>query len=172
MPPKRKRSSEEGVTAIVKGGKLSKKQRTFTITEKSEIVHRVEAGELMAGVARFYSVNESTVCTMMKKKEEIKQAFIEASPRALSNIYLIPQDPYIPKMEKALFVWMEDCRQRNICCNMPIVMEMARSIYSELLDKDGVEDRSKFKFVASRGWLEKFKRRYNIDNKPVDGEGN
>ena len=45
-----------------------------------------------------------------------------------------------------------------------------RHIYSELLDRAEVQDRSTFTLSAGRGWLEKFKWRFNTDNHVCSGE--
>lgn len=78
----------------------------------------------------------------MMIKSQMKRVFEDASPRQVKNVKQVPHDPYVCRMEKSQFVWLEDCRQKKIICNMPIMMTAARNIYSELLDKDGVEDRS------------------------------
>lgn len=67
----------------------------------------------------------------------------------------VAHDPYVSVMEKALFLWMEGCKHKEILCTMLVLMSKACHIYSELLNKAEVQDRSKFTFSASCGWLEK-----------------
>lgn len=49
-------------------------------------------------------------------------------------------------------------------------MMTVRRIYSELLDKAEVQDRSPYIFSASHGWLEKFKCRFDISNCVCSGD--
>ena len=71
-PPKTRK--EKGVTAVVKDGKLIKKRKSFSLQEELEVIARVEAGEKLPVVGRFYSINESTVRCMVKSKDAIKSS--------------------------------------------------------------------------------------------------
>ncbi|MPD04549.1 hypothetical protein E2C01_100243 [Portunus trituberculatus] len=59
----------KGVTDIVKGGKLIKKRKIFSL----------EAGVEVRDVGKLYSINESTV---RKCKDATTNAVLEVSPRA------------------------------------------------------------------------------------------
>lgn len=99
-------------------------------------------------MGRFYSINESTVCTTVKCKDAIKKTVQGASPRA--NMMKVGHDPYVAVMEKALFLWVEDCKE--LPCTMKVLMSRAHHIYSELLDKAEVQDRSKA-CIQHKLWL-------------------
>ena len=131
---------------------------------------RVEAGESKCLVARHFNVNESTVRTVLKSTESLKKAVEDTSPRAVSHIMHVSKDRYISKMENALFEWLQDCYHKKLSCSRPVIQNRARDIYKELLDKDNVQDRSNFTFNASRGWLDKFQKRYAVDNRVISGE--
>lgn len=53
----------------MKDSKLIKKCEIFLLQEKLDIIAKVEAGEKPHQVSRFYSIDESTVCNMVKCKD-------------------------------------------------------------------------------------------------------
>lgn len=53
----------------MKDGKLIKKRNIFSLQEKLDIIAKVEAGEKLHEVSKFYSNDEPTVCNMVKCKD-------------------------------------------------------------------------------------------------------
>lgn len=86
-------------------------QIIFTLQEKLDIIFlyeelsQVRSCELWAD----FTVLMSTVCTMVKSKDAIRNTVEVSSPRAQANIVKLAHDPYVLMMEKSLFMWMEDC---------------------------------------------------------------
>lgn len=125
--------------AIVKDGHLIKKQHAFSLKDKLDLIRWVESGETLAAIARSKSLNESTVRIMVRNKDTICKAVEEQSPGAASNVVWVPHDPYVVPIEKALYVWMQDCVRRDIPCNMPAVWMTARNFFKKVLEKAGVD---------------------------------
>lgn len=61
----------------MKGGKLIKNQNTLSLQEKLEMINKVEAGEKLSAVTRFFYINESAL--LMKSNDAIRKAVEEAS---------------------------------------------------------------------------------------------
>lgn len=144
MVPTKQAKKKEEVTAIVAG-------KRFSLVQNLEMISKVEAGESMTAVGRFYNLNESTVRTTMKYKDHIKKAVEDSSPRARANVVKVAHDAYIAPTERALDVWQEDCYRKRVPCTRPIVQATARRIYAQVLDNANVENRENPTFNASRG---------------------
>jgi hypothetical protein len=52
-----------------------KKKSMITVELKKEIIEKYECGIGVADNARFYNKSTSTICTLLKKKEEIKALY-------------------------------------------------------------------------------------------------
>ncbi|GLV46516.1 hypothetical protein CBL_20845 [Carabus blaptoides fortunei] len=71
-------------------------------------------------------------------------------------------------MEKALSIWINDCCQKKIPLDGSIIKQKALKIYKHL--KENGESCVSSDFVASKGWFEKFKKRFAIHSIKVPGE--
>ncbi|XP_064103313.1 tigger transposable element-derived protein 1-like [Macrobrachium nipponense] len=88
-------------------------------------------------------------------------------------------------MENALSVWITDCREKKVSLDTNMLRTKAKTLYDSLVpeggsnedDDDGDDDdeddlapREKRGFIASKGWFEKFKRRFGLRSVPLYGE--
>ncbi|CAH2276179.1 tigger transposable element-derived 1-like [Pelobates cultripes] len=71
------------------------------------------------------------------------------------------------EMEKRLSIWINDELERNMPLSQAILMEKAKSIYAHFQSQDPDVMES---FAASRGWFDRFKKRYNLYNLKITGE--
>ncbi|GLV40948.1 hypothetical protein CBL_08522 [Carabus blaptoides fortunei] len=71
-------------------------------------------------------------------------------------------------MEKALSLWIDDCCQKKIPLDGSIIKQKTLKIYKHL--KENGESSVSSDFVASKGWFEKFKKRFAIHSIKVQGE--
>ena len=62
MAPRRKNVEKKG----------GKKKEMITVEVKKEIIKKYERGMRVAEIARFYKKSTSTICSILKKKEEIR----------------------------------------------------------------------------------------------------
>lgn len=86
-------------------GKLAKKSHMFILQEKIAMIQEVEV--VYSAVGYHDSFNESTVRSAYQKKEDIKNALSDKFPCSLYRVLVhVHQDPFILKMEHALFIWM------------------------------------------------------------------
>ncbi|KAK9695326.1 hypothetical protein QE152_g32641 [Popillia japonica] len=61
MAPQNKRIKKDG----------DKKKMMITVTVKKEIIEKHKRGMRIVDIARFYNRSTSTICTILKRKEEI-----------------------------------------------------------------------------------------------------
>lgn len=158
------------ITPVVKRGHLVKKRRCYSLPEKLELIKKVEGGERFSAVARLYSINESTVRTMYSQREQIKKTVTAASPRSCVNVVNVNHDPFVPRMEQALYTWIQDHYRENVPCTMSAIQATARDLYQKLVNSSDVENPGEYSFAASRGWLAHFKKRFNITDRVCGGE--
>ncbi|CAG5053469.1 unnamed protein product [Parnassius apollo] len=69
--------------------------------------------------------------------------------------------PENPQLEDALFTWFIEQRRKNVPFSGDILMEKAKYFHERLGRAD---------FSASKGWLEKFKKRHGIRQLKITGE--
>lgn len=126
-----------------------RKNKQLTIDIK---LHAIEEAEKnltsKTEIAKKYDVPLSTLCTWLKNKDSLRRARDSYAPerkrlRMSNNV----------KIESALFLWVKDQRAHNI----PITgasLQMKAQVLAECMgDVD---------FVANYGWLERFKKRHDI----------
>ncbi|XP_067134285.1 tigger transposable element-derived protein 1-like [Centruroides vittatus] len=151
-PPPSKSSSEP-----------KKKRKMMTLNKKVNLLDMLKAGHSYASVACHYGLNELTVCYI--KKDEV-------------NI-----------------LWISDCQEKKVSLDTNMIRTKAKALYDRLVpegelneDDEGDDNddenepqpstsassdptaREKPDFVASKGWFEKFKRRFGLCSIPLYGE--
>ncbi|XP_071055115.1 tigger transposable element-derived protein 1-like [Onthophagus taurus] len=140
----------------------------MTLEKKIQVLDMLREGKKATEVGRIFSVNESTIRSIKKKENEIRNSVksgICSSLKVTSQI----RDMNIEKMEKSLYIWIEDNGRRNIPLTRARLMDKAKDLYCHFSgDINYIEDDSKFK--ASRGWFERFKSRFNLHNVKLCGE--
>ncbi|XP_064083804.1 tigger transposable element-derived protein 1-like [Macrobrachium nipponense] len=171
-------------TPSTSSGKPKKKRKMMTVNEKVKLLDMLKAGSRYASVARTYGLNESTVRYIKKDELKIhKTASITFSKD--TKPVVTPRNKKIVQMENALSVWITDCREKKVSLDTNMIRTKAKTLYDSLVpeggsnedDDDGDDDdeddpapREKRGFVASKGWFEKFKRRFGLRSIPLYGE--
>ena len=107
-------------------------------------------------------MNESTIRTIYKSKQAITQAFTDVAPRAVSHVIRLHKDPFIVKMEKALFIWLQDCYRKRLGVTTSRMQSQACSLYKKVVDDSDVENKEDYKFNGSQGWLDNLRHRYDL----------
>nr|XP_053652696.1 uncharacterized protein LOC128702480 isoform X3 [Cherax quadricarinatus] len=138
-----------------------KRKRMMSIHLKHEIIEKHERGVRVVDLARQYMRNTSTICTILKQKELLKAI----SPAMGIKIISKQRTSVHEEMEKLLLTWLTEKQLAGDTVAEGIICEMARGIYAELLQQTpgtSSDEALEKPFKASRGWLEKFKRRTGI----------
>ncbi|XP_051934853.1 tigger transposable element-derived protein 1-like isoform X3 [Hippocampus zosterae] len=165
------------------GRKLKRHRKMLTIQEKIKLLDMLREGRSYASVARHYGLNESTVRCIRKEEKKIRYtasvSFNRSAKRAVTC-----QNATLIRMESALDLWITDCRKKNVPLDMDI-REKARQLFAMIAeDADNHCDYEKpqarssatqsatnpTEFYASKGWLHRFKKRFNLKKLPLCGE--
>ncbi|XP_049311737.1 tigger transposable element-derived protein 4-like [Bactrocera dorsalis] len=132
------------------------KRKCFSIEEKAAIIHRLEAGESNALLAKEFGVSHSTISTIKKNKSKIESLFNE-NVLKIKRVRVSSQDD----VDKALLQWFKVQRNKGIPINGPILQEKAND-FAKKLNISG--------FECSTSWISRFKVRHNIVAGKVAGE--
>lgn len=133
---------------------------TLNLTQKSEILRKLDEGVSGKRLAQDYNIAESTITYIKKQRTEIlstvANCHTETHKKSLRNAEN-------PEMEDALYKWFLDQRARNSVVDGPILKAKAIDIFAKLKPDDN-------SFKASNGWLRNFKRRKGIRFITICGE--
>ncbi|GFV61014.1 tigger transposable element-derived protein 1-like protein [Trichonephila clavipes] len=137
----------------------------LTINTKREMIAKVESGQKMADVARQYGLNRSTVCTILAKKDIIKQT---QAAEGVTKITSAKQRSAIhDKMERLLLVWINKWEMKRDVNSMRIIQEKAREFFEKFKEQTPGASSEELEFKTTTGW---FKRRSGIKHVLMHGE--
>ncbi|KAM9457775.1 tigger transposable element-derived protein 1-like isoform 1-T1 [Clarias gariepinus] len=139
-----------------KGGK---KKEMITLELKKEIIKKRDRGMRVSDLARFYKKSTSTICGILKKKEEIIRLDAAKGVTRVSK----QRPPALEDVEKLLLVWVNEKHLAGDNVTENLICEKAKALYADLVKNQpctSTENEQDFK--ASRGWFDNFKRRSGI----------
>ncbi|XP_064120422.1 tigger transposable element-derived protein 1-like [Macrobrachium nipponense] len=128
MAPKRKSDSSECNSA-------KKARKALSLETKMGVIKKYEGGMKVNCISRSLHLSHSTVSTILKDKERIKDAVKGAAP-IKSTIITKQREGPIAEMEKLLFTRLEDNRQRNVQVMLRAVQSKATSLFKMLKEKE------------------------------------
>lgn len=133
------------------------KRKHASIDTKLQAIEEVERSEKSkTEIAKSFGIPCSTLSTWLKNKDSLRQAQDSFAPARKRMRTAKHSD-----VESALLLWFRNARSSNIPISGPILQGKAR----ELSKKLNIED-----FHASDGWLDRFKRRHDINFRVISGE--
>ncbi|KAM3820995.1 tigger transposable element-derived protein 1-like [Vipera latastei] len=145
----------------------SKKQRkAISLNLKMKIIKAYDAGKKVNIIAQEEGLAHSTISTILKNKERIREA-MKGSP-GTKAIITRQRKGLIHETEKLLMLWIEDQIQKRIPTSLPLIQAKARSLFATLKERAGEECTETF--TASRGWFMRFQRRFNYHTALPPGE--
>ncbi|XP_023665526.1 histone-lysine N-methyltransferase EHMT2 isoform X7 [Paramormyrops kingsleyae] len=148
MAPIKKKVEKEG----------GKKKEMITVEVKKEIIEKHERRMRVADIARFYNKSTSTICTILKKKEEIRGLDAAKGVTRVSK-----QRPHVLEdVEKLLLVWINEKQLAGDTVTETFICEKAKTLYTDLVSKLPGTSTENEGFKASRGWFDNFKKRSGI----------
>ena len=142
-------------------GSLEKK--TLTLQEKIKFLDYAEANEQLGcrKLAHVFKIRKPAANNILKNKQMLREQYEQFHDKtkkcSCPGKYKVIND--------ILYEWYQKCCSSNFYPNSPLLKEEAMEIKIKLQnsDLDG--------FVASDGWLEKWKSTYAIKEKRIVGEG-
>ncbi|CAG5054268.1 unnamed protein product [Parnassius apollo] len=138
-----------------------RKHKTLTIKEKCDILDRLNRNESFSSLASEYGVGRSTIYDIKKKKHEKIKQFVSTTDCGPGKRQTLKKAEH-PEVEEALYMWFLQERNRHAPISGPMLAMKAKYFYKEIIKKDD--------FLASRGWLERFKSCHGIRLMTITGE--
>ena len=132
-----------------------RKLKTRTITEKYKFLKEIDKGEMF--ISQKYGIPKQTLSGWMKEKSKIyaeveKIRTAEKRQRMRSSTY--------EDLDKACYKWLLNARHQNVPVSGTILKVKALYFAKEL----GFDT-----FQASDGWLDRWKKRFNVSFKAISG---
>lgn len=134
-----------------------RKRNVVEIKDKLEAIRQVESGALLRCVAAKFNVGVSTVGDWIKNKDKL----LKHSSKIPNRKTMKTSD--FEKVNEALFLWFTQQRVKGVPISGPVLQEKARML-AGMLGEEGEN------FLASKGWLDRFKNRYGIRQLSLCGE--
>ena len=144
-----------------------KERKAIDLNTKMMVIRQREGGKKVNVIAHDLKLSHSTVSTILKDKERIREA-VKGSAPMQSTIITKQRTGPVHEMEKLLYIWMEDQIQKRRPLSLFTMQTKARSLFQTLKECVG-EDYCQ-EFVASTGWFRRFKKRFQFNNVRVTGE--
>jgi len=154
--------------------------KTLTLGEKQEILNDLKSGVSGKSLAEKYGVGTSTISDIKTNRDKIMGYVCSLSvtvhpiltaiksSRYLAKCISTPKrkrtlrNPEYAEMEAELYKWFLSQRERHANVTTNILREKALQIYAKHSNDN--------KFIASKGWIARFKERYGIRQLKVSGE--
>ncbi|GBM80190.1 Tigger transposable element-derived protein 4 [Araneus ventricosus] len=132
------------------------KRKAFPIEDKVQFIRKLQNGENQSAIYKEFPLSKSTVATIWKNRDCIISAY-EKNINGCKRLRKAKKE----NVEEALFKWFTLQRSRNLPVTGAILQAKANE-FAELFEEKS--------FVCSNGWLDRFKKRYNIRSGKVVGE--
>lgn len=141
----------------VEKGRAARKAISFEV--KLWILDRLQDGERPAHIARELSLPESTIRTIRRNEEKIRMCSLNGTCLSVRSQCRI-RDSRMEIMERSLMAWMQEMETK------PSDVEIRKKAF-EMFNylKDVTNQSGTVQFIASKGWLMRFKKRYSLDVK-------
>lgn len=134
---------------------VCRKRKAVALYEKIKIIQDIEGGQTQAEICRKLNLSKTTVNTIWKNKVSIIDAFEQFSSET-KKLRTTPHE----NIDKALLKWFTIQRTMNIPITGAVLQAKAED-FAKLFKED---------FICSVGWLERFKKRHNINCGKICGE--
>ncbi|GJQ87823.1 hypothetical protein Trydic_g18669 [Trypoxylus dichotomus] len=137
----------------------SNERTCLKLSDKVKIIEEVAQGARVTQLAKKYGVSKATICKIKRLKTQILRRTCDTLGGTGNRQTL--KNPKAPMMENCLYKWFLEQREDQVLISGEIIKEKAKLLNEKLKECEN--------FVASDGWLQRFKRRYGIRLMPVSG---
>lgn len=140
----------------------TRKRKSLSYAEKKELCEwqKDNPSYNQEDLAKKFDISKSQVCNILKEKE--KWLSIDISNKEVKN-QKRDRGAKFPEVESALYLWMQQALASNLTITGDVLKAKALNFAARLQITS---------FIASDGWLAKFKKRYNIRQINKAGEAN
>ena len=183
MPPKRSAPSK------VSGTEPKRQRKMLTIVEKVQLLDMLKQGRSFAAVDHHYGIDESSVRYIKKDEKNIRTTAAVSFNKTAKSV-VTSRNKAIVSMESALALWISGCRKKNISLDTNTIRTKAKKLkdtFAEIGDDHGGDEdededddaeagpssaspTKQTPFSASKGWFDKFQKRFGLRSVPLHGE--
>ncbi|XP_051865280.1 tigger transposable element-derived protein 1-like [Pristis pectinata] len=149
-------------------GKPKRPRKGISLDVKLDILRRFDAGEKLSAIAKTLVLAKSTVGTIKDNRDKIEAIAQVATPVSARTLYLHRSEVML-NMERLLSAWIEEQTQGNVPLNPMVIQAKARSLYNNLVKEKG-SDAPEKRFLASKGWFDRFCKRFNLHNFKISSD--
>jgi hypothetical protein len=143
---------------VAASSKHMRKRSKIDLETKMKIITKYETGQRLSAIARELGLRVSTVNTIVKDADRIKE-HVRASAPMKSTIITKQRSRAIYETENLLTMWIKHQIQKHVPLSMSLIKAKARSLYGDIKEKFPDAPGS---FVASNGWFTRFKKRAGL----------
>lgn len=142
--------------------KVKRRREMLALSEKVKILNMIEIEKKsFTEIAKMYGKNESSIRAIMKNKNNIRTSYsIEPHAAKFSSTV---RDRALVQAEKSLSIWLKECISNSIHVDGNTMQQKALSLYEDFRKQDNIIHKTK-PFTASKGWLNRFKAKFNLKN--------
>ena len=132
----------------------------LTLSQKVKIIEESKKSDFSRKkICEEYSISKATISSILKDQK----THLENYDSGIPGKHKTMRKPDFPEIELTLYEWFTKMTRLNVPVSGPMLIGKAKKLHSN----------SKYKndeFLFSSGWLEGFKKRYNIKFKTIVGE--
>lgn len=136
------------------------KRSSISMQDKLSILKEIESGNKPNDICKKYSIHASTLSRIKINKENI-HTFVSNNLKATTLMKRM-KGAQNSELEKRLYAWFVDRRSMHDIITNDVLKLKALDINKSM---NGSDD-----FIASDGWLTKFKKRFNLRILKISGE--
>nr|XP_020670660.1 tigger transposable element-derived protein 1-like [Pogona vitticeps]XP_020670661.1 tigger transposable element-derived protein 1-like [Pogona vitticeps]XP_020670663.1 tigger transposable element-derived protein 1-like [Pogona vitticeps] len=134
------------------------KKKIISIQVKKDIIEKHDRGMRVTDLASEYKMLTSTISTILKKKDVLKDIDVAKGVTILTK----KRTPLIEEVEKRLPVWIIEKQLKGESISKSMICEKAKKLHSDLMERNPSGSAPQEEFKASRGWFHKFQKRSGI----------
>ena len=141
----------------------TKERHYLTLEKKVELIKffQKNPGTSVRSLGEQFGCGRTQVGKILKRRESLLGLYESNASSSRIHTSVIQRPSKFEEINKALYDWYKVACSKNIYPGGPQLIEKGKEI-AEKLHKPG--------FKGSRGWLEKWKKRYNVKQVKVCGE--
>lgn len=141
--------------------KVSRKRKVLDLNERVDIISKFEKGAKCIKLAEEYGVGKTQVQNICFRDKDDILARFKSGANGNRKTSENRQCKY-QTLNEHVWLWFCEARSRSIPITGPLIQEKAAMLSLQY----GHDD-----FMASNGWLDRWKKRYNVKNGVLSGEG-
>lgn len=137
-----------------------RKHNTLSLGDKVKIIKLIQGGQSYDTISKTFNIGKSTVGDIKKNMGNILKfvSTTEGGPKERKTLKTSDN----VELENAVYLWFLQQRRLHVPLSGDMICEKAILFHRQLTGNEG--------FVASKGWLDRFKHRHGIRRLKMTGE--